>query len=373
LNTIRNFFPITNECIYLNHAGTGPMTKFAEKAIQECITVYKKQAEFDIDTYFNKLNQARENIAELICAETEEITFTHNTSEGIYISLINIPLKEGENIIVMEEVFPAVRYVIEHNLLEIEKRYVNFCGRDPVDVIKRNLDNKTRAVVIDYVQFLTGEMIALKNLNKFLKEKRIYLIVDGIQAIGAINFSVKEIDIDFLSCGAGKWLFGPCGTGFLYVNKRNFQSLKRLHTGWLGAPWKNFENFENLPPLFGDARMFEMGTRNVIGITALAENCRMLKNWGMEKVEEKILKLKRKLHNKFNELGFEIVTPEREPQSGIITIKPNQPERLYKFLKKNRIIVSLRNNCLRFSPHFYNTEEEIEEVFDCLMKNKSIL
>lgn len=369
LEEIRQLFPITNEFIYLNHAGTGPMTTIAERAIDECINIYKKQAEFDIPLYFERIKNAREKVAEIIDANPEEIAFTHNTSEGIYIALINLPLTPGDKIIVMREVFPAVRYVVDYNLPHIEKIYLNFCGKDPVDLIKNHIDKQVRVVVVDYVQFLSGEMINLKRLNEFLKTREIFLIVDGIQAIGATNFSVKDIDIDFLACGAAKWLFGPSGTGFLYVNKRNFNKLKRYHTGWLGADWQNFEKFELTPPLFNDARMFEQGTRNVIGISAFSENCRMLCEIGMNNVEERILKLKKRLRDGLRELGIKVITPEDGPQAGIITIEPEDPRRLYNLLKEHKIIISLRNNCLRFSPHFYNSEEEIETTLRILKEN----
>jgi len=363
---LRDLFPITKESIYFNHASTGPMSIPARKAIEECLNVYSSQAEFDFRTYFFRLAKARLNVAKLIGADPEEIVFTHNTSEGIYIALINLPLKQGDIIIVMEEVFPTVRYIVDYNVPYLEKKYVRFCSKDPIDVIKDNLDKKIKAVVIDWVQFFTGEVIDLKRLGKFLKEREIYLIVDGIQGIGAINFDVKEIEIDFLACGAAKWLFGPSGTGFLYVNKKNFKSLKRLHTGWLGVDWRSFEDFEVNPPLFEDARMFEQGTRNVIGISALSENVKILLQIGLENVENQILGLHEGLRQGLKDMNYEILTPDRLTRSGIITARPKNAGDLYNLLRAKKIIISLRNNALRFSPHFYNTEKEIEKMFNVL-------
>ncbi|MEO0094763.1 MAG: aminotransferase class V-fold PLP-dependent enzyme [candidate division WOR-3 bacterium] len=369
INKFRKLFPITKDKIYLNHASTGPMSINAKKAIEECIKVYQSQAEFDFETYFEKLHTSRKLFAKLINAEPEEITFTHNTSEGIYIALINLPLKQGEQIIVMNEVFPAVRYVVQHNIPGINKKFVNLCGGDPLKIIKKNITRKTRAVVLDHTQFFTGEMIDLLPLSEFLRDREIYLIVDGIQSIGAIEFDTKKIPVDFLSSGGGKWLFGPGGAGFLYVNKRNFKILKRLHTGWLGVDWKSFENFETAPPLFNDARMFEMGTRNIIGLSGLTEHIKILLEFGLRDVENRVLGLKMTLRKGFKKLKIPVITPEKGPQSGIITIKPENPRKVYEYLNKNKIIISLRNNCLRFSPHFYNTENEIERVFEILKKS----
>lgn len=364
---IRSLFPVTNEKIYFNHAGAGPMSVPAQAAVRECIDTYSTQADFCLDAYFERLNQARATIARLIHAAPEEIVFTHNTSEGIYIALINLPLEEGDTILVMDEVFPAVRYVADYNLPRVIKKYVSFSGKDAVDVVKKHRSNKTKAVVVDHAQFLTGEMVDLKPLVEFCQGQDIYLVVDGIQAIGAVDFSVQDIPVDFCACGAAKWLFGPSGAGFLYVNKKLFKSLKRLHTGWLGAEWTGFENIELKPPLYNDARMFEQGTRNVIGISAFAENIKVLLEYGMSHAEQRIQELKQQMRQGFEGMEFKVITPEKGPQSGIITIKPaQQAKELLERLASHNVVLSLRNNCLRFSPHFYNTRDEVNTILDLL-------
>lgn len=368
IEIFRGLFPITEKKVYLNHAGTGPMSVRAESAIKECIETYKNQAEFDFNDYFARLKQSRKVFAKLINAEPEEIAFTQNTSSGIYISLINLPLKENDEIIVMSEVFPAVRYVVEYNLPGITKKFISFKGEEPLEILKKSITKNTRAVVIDHAQFFTGEMIDLSTITKFLQELEIFLVVDGIQSVGAIEIDTKTLSIDFLASGGGKWLFGPGGIGFLYVNRKNFNKLKKLHTGWLGADWQSFENFEISPPLFADARMFEQGTRNIIGISGLTEHINILLEFGLKNVETRILQLKDRLRQGFKNLGLQVITPETGPQSGIITIKPDNAHKISDYLKQHNITISLRNNCLRFSPHFYNTEQEIDRTID-LLKN----
>lgn len=371
IEKIRALFPVTKSLIYFNHAGTGPISIPAQQAIQECLSVYSRQAEFDLDKYFERVRSRRAIVARLIGADPEEITFTHNTSQGILIALTNLPLQPGDKILIMEEVFPAVRYIVDYNLPSFEKLYVSFCGKDSVEVVKNNLDRKVKAVVIDYAQYLSGEMIDLERLSRFLREREIFLVVDAIQAIGAVDFNVRKTEVDYLACGSAKWLFGPSGAGFLFVNKRNFGSLKRFHTGWLGAQWYDFEDCQKRPALYRDARMFELGTRNVMGISAFSENIKILLEYGLENIEVRISALKSLLRDHFGELKYRIITPENSPQSGIITIRPDNARSLYDLLLANKITVSLRSNCLRFSPHFYNTEQEVEKIFEVL-KRKTV-
>jgi selenocysteine lyase/cysteine desulfurase len=369
ITQFRKLFPVTEECVYFNHAGTGPLSLPAREAVEHCIDTYARHAEFNLDDYFALLDEARMVVARLINAKPEEITFTHNTSEGVYIALANISLQPGDTILVMDKVFPAVRYIVDHNLPHIQKKYVSFSGKDPVDVVKRNTDGKVKAVVVDYVQFLSGETIDLARLSVLVREYGMYLVVDGIQAIGAIDYDVRTQDIDFLACGSAKWLFGPSGAGFLYVNKRNFSNLGSFHTGWLGAEWHGFEDCTLNPPLYKDARRFEIGTRNIMGIRAFSANINILLQYGMGNVEERIMRLKAMLRLSFEELGYEILTPEHGLQSGILTARPARDvRRVYDVLRESGVVLSLRNGYLRFSPHFYNTEEEVLRIIETIRR-----
>jgi cysteine desulfurase/selenocysteine lyase len=267
----------------------------------------------------------------------------------------------------MDEVFPAVRYVVDHNLPHIKKKYVSFAGKDPVAVLNASLERGIKAVVVDYVQFLSGETIDLKQLAAYTRGKGVYLVVDGIQGIGALDFDVAESGVDFLACGSAKWLFGPSGTGFLYVNRRNFGKLCSRHTGWLGAGWTGFEDTTRNPPLHSDARKYEMGTRNIIGIQALSANINILLEYGMENVESRVLRLKSSLRSYFEGSKFRILTPRSVKQSGILSVCPRTGvEELYRNMREAGIVVSLRNHCLRFSPHFYNSEEEVAQIIDVI-------
>ncbi|OGC38777.1 hypothetical protein A2Y85_08275 [candidate division WOR-3 bacterium RBG_13_43_14] len=357
---LRQQFPITQKFTYLNHAGTGPLSSRARKVIDDCLCIYQQQAEFDLDDYWRRIHNARLIVARLLGAQCNEIAFTANTSEGIFIGLSNLPLKGGDKIIVMDEVFPAVRYVVDNNFPHLDKIYVSFAGRSGVDVVSRYLDDHVRVVVVDYVQYLSGSMIDIDELGKFLHERDIYLVVDGIQAIGAVECDLSRGNVDILACGAAKWLLGPSGIGFVYVNKGLWQDLKKIHTGWLGADWRDFYDCSKRPLMYEDARKFEIGTRNVMGILALVENIQIILELGIQHVHNEIIVLKNRLREELKKRGCTIITPESGPQSGILTIQHPESNRVFQRLIESKVMISLRSGNLRFSPHFYNTVEEIE-------------
>jgi cysteine desulfurase/selenocysteine lyase len=222
-------------------------------------------------------------------------------------------------------------------------------------------------VIVDHIQYFTGERIPISALSNFLKDRGIYLIVDGIQAVGSINVDIKKEGIDILSCGGSEWLNGPQGTGFLYISDEAFINLNKTHTGWLGAPWEDYLNFERLPEPFDDARRFELGTRNTIGIAGLSESIKELLEYGIVKIENKIKSLNSILLKGLKNENFEILTPE-DRIAGIVTGRSESKSSFDVFnkLKENNIIISLRNDAIRFSPHFYNTSKEIEKVLNMI-------
>jgi selenocysteine lyase/cysteine desulfurase len=143
--------------------------------------------------------------------------------------------------------------------------------------------------------------------------------------------------------------------------------LRKTPTGWLGLDWPNFENFKKMPRIRNDARRFEMGTRNALGSHALTVNIGILKAFGFNRVEVKIQKVKSVLRRGLTDLDYDILTPATGRQSGIITARPKtDPAALYKLLTANRVVLSLRNRALRFSPHFYNNEAEARKVISIL-------
>lgn len=364
---LRDRFLLRDEIIYLNHASTGVIPNSAIKKMNDVIMDFAKSGYPGKEYQDGILIEARKRIAKLINGEPENIAFTMNTSHAIYIALKNIPLNKGDCVIVMDECFPAAKYIADYNMPDIEIKYISFSRKDPVKVIENVINRKVRVIIVDHIQYFTGERIPIFALSNFLKERGIYLIVDGIQAVGSINVDTKKEGIDILACGGSKWLNGPQGIGFLYISREAFSNLNKTHTGWLGAPWKDYFNFDILPEPFNDTRRFELGTRNIIGIAGLSESIKVLLEYGTVKIEKKIKSLNSILLKGLKDKNFKILTPE-DRIAGIVTGIPESKSTfaVFKKLKENNIIISLRNNALRFSPHFYNTPEEIEKVLEII-------
>ncbi len=368
IREIRELFPITKEKIYLNHASTGPLTTRARKAMEGLLDIYELEGDITKEMLDSAENQTRGLAAKLLGADESEIAIVKNTSQGLILPMNALDWEIDSNVILVKGGFPANIYPWMYNLPDVEKRFVEpEKGKGFLEKCVSMVDKKTRAVAVDWVDFLTGRRVDLGSLGEFCQDRNILLFVDGIQGLGAITIDLSRIKVDFFSAGASKWLFGPQGVGIMYISKRVFDRLKSNNIGWLSAKWENFNDFSKLAPLKTSASRFEEGTRNLIGIYGFTEHLKMFLEFGTEEIEKRIFFLRDKLIEPLEEKGCEFLSPlEKENGSGIVTFKSPElrSEELYETLKGNNIIVSLREGFIRVSPHFYNTESEIERFLN---------
>jgi cysteine desulfurase/selenocysteine lyase len=173
-----------------------------------------------------------------------------------------------------------------------------------------------------------------------------------------------------MSSGSQKWQMSPQGTGFLYITESFQRELQQAYVGWLGVedPWQ-FQRFDQ--PLAPTAKRYEGGSLNSMGIIGMREALETILEFGPEHIEGHILSLTRRIIDRIRTIdGFELVSPDDDTQrAGIVTVRWHAPRDLmpvFVELQKQRIDISLRMNALRFSPHFYNSPDEIDQVVEVL-------
>lgn len=371
MQNFRNYFPIFKEKIYLDFASISPFSIFHKNSLYE---TYQFQEKFNveiIEKLFELKFELKNKIKRLIGARDEDyIALTPNTSYGISLIASGLDLKEKDRVLLPFAEFPANVYPflylkskgVEVDFIEPENGVIT------LKEIKKHLHKNTKLISISFVQFLNGFMAPLEEIGKFCRENEIIFIVDGIQGVGSCPIDVEKYLIDGLSCGGAKWLMWPMGTGFLYVSRRIFDKIKPPLVGWLSVkdPW-DFINYNMELSTSGDR--FETGTINFMGFWCAHKILSQFLEIKIENIYKKILNLREIFLKGIKNLGFETITPQEGP-SGILTIKTENPEILYNFLKKNGIIISKRLDYLRFSFHFINEGEDIEKTLDFLEKFK---
>ena len=366
----RRLFPITSKRIYLNHAAISPLST----RVTDRLEWYIDDRTFGNIDSFQEADKIRDKlralIAQMIHAEPGQIAFITNTSEGFNHLVQGLTWREGDEILVPDCEFPSNVYPFKN--LERQGVVVKLIptdeGKISLETIEAMITDKTRLLTISYVEFLSGFRNDLKAIGELCKSREIIFSVDGIQGFGALPIDVREFNIDFLSNGGHKWLMGPMGAGFMYFSPDLFQRLHPAFTGWLAVnnAWDFFDYQLDFLP---DAKRYEYGTANFMGIVGLSASVELLNEIGLTNIEQKILQLGERLVDGLQEIGLKLVnTPDKKHWAGIYTFRAKETEKLFEYLKSNQVVCSVRNGMLRISPHFYNTYDEIDVLVNLINK-----
>jgi len=365
-------FPLTQDLIYLNHAAVAPWpkrTSEAVKAFAEQNTRYGSHYYLD---WLKKEAEIRSQLKTLLNApSTEDIALVKNTSEAISFVAYGLPWIKGDNIVSSNEEFPSNRIPWESLSSQgVELRQAELLsGSSPEQAIFALVDSNTRLITISSIQFASGIRLNLKKIGQFCKENNILFCIDAIQSLGAVEFDVQAYHADFVMADGHKWMFGPEGLGVFYTNPASRDKLKLTQYGW--HMMANIHNYENKPwEIHPTAQRFECGSPNMLGIHAWSASLSLLLEIGIDKIEAKINKHVSYLENKINahpELCL-LSNQKAELKSGIVLFKHTTIENnlLYKHLQNNGVVCALRGGGIRFSPHFYHAQDELDKALEII-------
>ncbi|MEX2116781.1 MAG: aminotransferase class V-fold PLP-dependent enzyme [Bacteroidota bacterium] len=364
----RPLFPfLRNGTIFLDHAAIGPVPEPTRKAIESYL---HRRSESDINVFqsFLKVHtQTKQRIGALINAPPKRIAFCDNTSHGLNILAAGFPWKTGDRVLLTDVEFPANVYpFLNQKRHGVEIDFVK-ChdNRIHLEDIERGLTPKTRVLSISYVQFLNGFRSDLTAIGALCRRKNVLLSVDAIQGAGAVPIDVQAANIDFLACGSQKWLLNTEGTAFVYVSEETQEKVQQAYLGWLSINDFFSDFFRYRLDLDATARRYEGGTLNVAGIIGLNESLAILLEAGIPQITHHLADLTGLCIERLKSEQVELLTSDLPAErAGIVSFRPQNAQPIFEKLKTRNIIVSLREGCIRLSPHFYNTREEIAVALD---------
>ena len=369
---IREQFPVTESKVFLNHAAQSPLPKPVADAIHRYTDEFSK-----FGTSLSECDRwGKPHFAKLIGARSEEIALIENTSVGLNIAASVLHYPPGSKMVTTDLEYPSVVYPWLRKNLGAKVHYVKSVdGKVSLDDMEKAVDDKTVAVAISHVEYVNGFRHNLRVLSEVAHEHGAYLIVDAIQSVGTMPINVKTDDVDFLMAACYKWLLSPPGAAYLYVKDELIEEFEPPYVGWASVKPEVFKTTDfwdiwNLK-LSKTASRFEVGSPSTISLVGAAEAMKMLLNYGTENIKRIIIKLTDRLIDSVKDLGLELQTPEqRQCRSGIVNFKIGKPQKVTDRLNKKGIVVSARANGIRVSPHFYNTEEEIDKLIEEIKKLK---
>lgn len=361
-------FPVRKNLVYFNHAAVGAMPRRVAQAIAAHNENVRDRGAADWRRWYAAIEEARAKAARFIGASKEEVAFLPNTSYGLNLVAQSFPWKEGDNVVSNDMEFPSNAYP----WLSLEKRGVacrqakNRSGRVTLAEIAEMVDARTRVVAVSWVAFHNGFVFPLEEISRFCRERGILFVVDAIQGLGALPMDVAAAGVDVLAADSHKWLLGPEGCAIFFVAEGARDRVPPLFAGWWNILHaKGYLEYDL--DFYKSARRYEPGTLATANIAGLAAAMDLLTEAGAETVRARILKVCEALKGGLTERGWRIATPE-PLRSGILSAVPPAADSrvVAKQLEERGVITAPREGAVRFSPHFYNDEQEVERILNAL-------
>jgi selenocysteine lyase/cysteine desulfurase len=310
------------------------------------------------------VSEARAVMAKLLGAKPAEIAFTKNTTEGLNIAAHAFDLKPGDNIVLTNMEHVANVWVWKHwEARGVELRYVRSRnGRLPLEAFLEAIDRRTRVVSTAYVTYGNGFRVNLPELGEACRGQDIRLVVDGVQGAGILAAPLASLNADFVAIGGHKALLGLTGSGVVYCRE---ELLEEVRTPFVRLP-DTTSQFDYVRT----AHRFEGGNPNFLGIRVLRDGAQFLLSIGLQSIENRVRELTTACLKQLRMHGLETRTPEPwDERAHIVNVLvPNAASIMARLRETHRVIVNVKDDALRLSMSFFNTDEDIERAVHAIRR-----
>ena len=373
--------------IYLdNGATTFPKPKVVTDKIMECYLGYagnpgrsghKLAMKMDLEIY-----ETREKICKLINGtEVLNVIFTFNATDSLNLAIKGV-LEEGDHVITtsMEHnsVLRPLNQLRKEGKIELSIVYDDDKGYIDPQKIFEALTPNTKMIVTTHMSNVFGTIVDIKAIGDFCKENNILYLVDASQSIGVLDIDIQEMNIDLLAFPGHKALFGPMGTGALYIKEGII--VKPLKEGGTGS----YSHSIDQPDLYPDS--LESGTPNGVGIIALGKGIDFINEVGLENIRNHEMSLKNYFIELLKDNEDVILYGTLDDRQGAVVslnVKDMDSSEISYILSDefdiytrpgfhcaplaHKTMGTEELGAIRFSFGYYNTLEEVEKTVEALL------
>jgi selenocysteine lyase/cysteine desulfurase len=340
---MRDAFELPDDIGYFNTASLAPQLK-AVRAAGEAAFEQRARPWAIADTdWFTDVERLRELFARLVNATPDHVAIVPATSYAFAIAARNL---QPKRVVVLEDEYPSGIYswrAVGAEIVTVKRPWT--------DGVLAAIDERVDVVSVPNVHWTDGSPVDLPRVAGAARDAGAALVIDASQSCGAMPLDVREIRPDFLVTVGYKWLLGPFGLGYLYVDER--------HHG--GEPieqnWINREGSENFARLIDyrdsyqpGARRFDVGQRTSFLLTPMAiAALTQILDWGVETIWRELRAITAR------------IAPGAETHMTGVSPAPS-PEAL----ARHRCVAPMRGDSLRISPHLHITDDDVERLLAAL-------
>src|SRR5215472_12376929 len=366
---LRRRFPVLEHKTYLN---SGSYCALAD-SVRDAINAYMDDRLLlgaNWDVWVTKNEAVRKGVAGVLRASPDEIAVTASASAGLNALASAFNFARGRNkVIVSDFEFPTNAQIWHAQELR-GARVVHVPraadGYIPLESFAPLIDGETLLVAVTHVCFRNGARLDIPGIVRLAHARGARVLLDCYQAVGGLTVDVKKLDVDFAVGGMLKYLLGTAGIGFLYVRESLIPTLTPTHSGWFAQEdIFAMDITANRPAL--NARRFEAGTPPVVNCYAAEAGLKIILEVGTGAIEERVRALTRRCMTGLEGIGWASVTPAADERRGpMVCVPARDPAQLFTTLMEQDIVTSFRDNNIRATVHFYNSEDDVDRFVAAL-------
>jgi len=369
-------FPLTSSWAYLDHAATGPLpashVRAAHRFLEETAT---SRPRTDLVEYERRTDIVRRLAAQLFGCGPGEIALLSSTTQALALVPLGLQWQDGDEVILYARDFPNVVYPwLRLRRYGVRVRFLpDRANRFELDDLVRLLSGRTRVVSLSLVNFVSGFRAPIEEIGRLCRERGIWLLVDAVQAAGAIPVSAATLGADVVAASGYKHLLSGYSVALCYCSERARAELEIPVPGWVGTSrfTRNDDVLDYEGTAFSsDARRFEPSVVSHSGLHGAAESLRLLVDARPDRIASHVLALLDRLVDELRARDYTIHSPlGAGERSSLLSVSPRggvDDARLRDHLAEDRVAVSIREGAVRISPHLYNTWDDVERLLAVL-------
>ena len=376
-HNVRQMFPIAKDLTYLNNGTFGPSPYPVIDA------VHNGMMDADRDGNYGSYDSVPAKIAKFVGASDDEITLTHNVTDGINLACWGVPLQKGDEVILTthEHVGNAMPWMNRQKVtgIVIKKYTPAKTAEETLNRINALITKKTKAIATPHIPCTQGQVLPIKEICKLARDKGIFSLIDGAHGAGMMPLDLHDMGCDTYASCSHKWMMGPKGTGFFYARKDFRDTIQAFYMGGGtdDGKWDIMTDPITIGGYAPSGHRFFGGTQANALYTGVVASIDFINTIGIQNVHNRIKYLGKYTQDRLLEFGnkIELLTPTEERSRCAVNGFKIKGVDYHKFfddcaVKKIRIRAVPENgiNCLRVSTHIYNNKEDIEKLMEMIKK-----
>jgi selenocysteine lyase/cysteine desulfurase len=383
VDAVRADTPGTANVLHFNNAGAAlPPRPVLDAQVhhlerEAAIGGYEAEAEAE-----ERLARTYDAIARLLGCAPDEVALLENATRAWDMAFYGMPFSEGDRILTSRSAYAsnhiACLQVAERTGAEVEVVPPDASGAIDVDALRARMDDRVALIALTHVPTNGGLVNPAAEVGAVAREAGVPFLLDACQSAGQLPLPVDELGCTMLSATGRKYLRGPRGTGFLYVQKDWIERLEPPLLDLHAATWTGPDTYEIHP----DARRFETWEGHVAGFVGLGVAVDYALDRGLDAIADRVRALARALRGALADIPGVTVRDQGRTRCGITTFTAEQTgaEAIRAALRERDVNVSVSPPSstrldadqrdlpalVRASVHYYNTEAEVERFADAL-------